>query len=200
MPSGLSQVEIVNKALILIGDQTITAMSQNAPRAILMNALWAGTRDNLLRECPWNFATKRTGLAASVTAPEYEWTAAFPLPDDFLYMVSTEGNSPYRMEGNNILSNQASALKITYVAQITVVTEFDSGFANAMSYKLAYEGSARLSQDTTTQQILKRDSEKAVIDAKRLDGQEDDPKSYAVDSWLTARQVGTDGDVSREPH
>lgn len=198
MPSGLSQVEIVNKALILVGDQTITAMNQNNPRAILMNSLWAGTRDTLLRACPWNFATVRVGIPASATAPVYQWTNAYPIPQDFLYMVSTENNSPYRMEGNNILSDQGSPLNIKYIRQVTVSTEFDSGFANALSAQLAYEASKKLAAEPGLERSLFLDAKIAITDAMRLDGMEDDPVGYPEDSWTSARSGGA-GDVSREP-
>lgn len=198
MPSGLSQVAIVNRALIRIGDQSITAMTDQNPRARTMNAIWAGARDSLLRECPWNFATERDSLSASTTDPEYDWAKAYPVPDDFLYMVATEGNTPYRMEGNDILSNEGTALKITYIKQVTVTTEFDSLFVEALVARLAYEASARLSQDPSTEHRLRQDAELLVIRAKRLNGMEDDPVSYPVDEWVVARGAGG-GDVSREP-
>lgn len=198
MPSGLSQVAIVNRALIRIGDQSITAMTDQNERARTMNAIWAGARDSLLRECPWNFATARDSLAASVTAPTYGWSTAFPLPNDFLYMVATEGNTPYRMEGNDILSNEGTALKITYIKQVTVTTEFDSLFVEALIARLAHEAASRLSQDPSTVHRLRQDAELMLIKAKRVNGMEDTPISYPTDDYIYARGAGG-GDVSREP-
>ncbi len=193
MPNGLSQVEMVNIALIEIGDATITSMTENNERARTMNALFNSARDNLIRDCPWNFAMKRATLTASPTAPIYEWATAFPLPADFLYMFSTESDSRYRLEGGNLLSNTENSLNITYVRRVEVVTEFDTGFTDALIAKLAFEASTRFAQDPATTNRLFGEFQLEVIKAKKLDGQEDNPREYAVDDWEVLRgNIGVD--------
>ena len=195
MPSFLSEIDIINRALSKIGDQRITARTDNVNRARIMDGLYEGVRDELLRECPWNFATRRTSLSASGTAPEYQWGTAFPVPADILYMVSTENNSAYRLEGNEILSNQENSLKITYVRRVTDPTEFDTGFAELLAVKLAYEASSNITADPAKEDRLFRDYNLALVRAKKTDGQEDDPRVWATDDWETARSGGRFSDI-----
>jgi len=155
-----------------------------------MDSIYEGVRDELLRDCPWNFAVRRDTLAADPTPPVYEWATAFAVPADLLYMVSTESNSAYRLEGNQILSNQDNSLNITYVRRVTDATEFDTGFAEALAAKLAYEAAQNITADTALQDRLFRDFSLTLIRSKKTDGQEDDSRSHAVDDWELARNSG----------
>ncbi len=190
MPSSLSEIDIINRALAKIGDQRITFRTDKNNRARLMDSLYEGVRDELLRECPWNFAMRRDSLAADPTAPIYKWATAFPIPADLLYMVSTENNSAYRLEGNQILSNQENSLKITYVRRVTDPTEFDTGFAETFAAKLAYEGASNIAADNALQERLFRDYNLTLIRSKKTDGQEDDSRELPVDDWELARSGG----------
>ena len=179
MPSSESEVDIINAALFKIGDQRITSRGDNNNRARLMNGLYDGVRDELLRDCPWNFAVQRASISASTTVPVYEWETSFPIPADLLYMVSTENFTAYRLEGNNILSNQETTLKITYVRRVIDPTEFDTGFVKAFKAKLAYEAVSNIAADPQLQETLFRDYNLALTRAKATDGKEDDPREYA---------------------
>ncbi len=196
MPSSLSEIDIINRALIEIGDQRIASRTDNNNRARIMNDLYDGIRDELLRECPWNFATQRDTLSADPIAPVYEWATAFAIPADHLYMVSTENNSAYRLEGNQILSNQENSLKITYVRRVTDPTEFDTGFVELLIAKLAYKGAKNIAADLALEDRLFRDYNLVLIRSKKTDGQEDDPRKYATDDWELARSGGSFSDTN----
>lgn len=155
-----------------------------------MDGLYEGVRDELLRDCPWNFATRRDSLAADPTAPVYSWATAFAVPADLLYMVSTENNSAYRLEDNMILSNVENSLKITYVRRVEDPTEFDSSFAETLAVKLSYEGALNITADLALQDRLFRDYNLSLIRAKKADGQEDDPRVWPLDDWDLARSGG----------
>lgn len=190
MPSSRSEIDIINRALIKIGDQRITSRTDNNNRARIMDGLYEDIRDEMLRECPWNFATERDTLAADPTAPVYGWATAFAVPADLLYMVSTENKTAYRLEGNQILSNQENSLKITYVKRVIDPTEFDTGFTEAFAAKLAYEGAPNIAADSRLEEKLFRDYNLALIRAKKTDGQEDDPRKWPTDDWELARSGG----------
>ena len=195
MPSSLSEIDIINRALSKIGDRRISSRTENTNRARIMDGLYEGVRDELLRECPWNFAVKRTSLSAVTPAPIYEWTTSFDVPSDLLYMVSTESNSAYRLEGNQILSNQTNSLRITYIRRVTDTTEFDTGFAEALAAKLAYEAAPNITADTELQDALFRDFNLTLIRSKKTDGQEDAPREWADDDWELARSGGRFSDT-----
>ena len=86
-----SEVDICSYALRLIGDQPITAMTDNSDRGRLCNSVYALTRDATLRAHPWNFATYRAALATATiktgtnpvitSLPAFEYTQAYVLPN-----------------------------------------------------------------------------------------------------------------------
>lgn len=195
MPSSLSEIDIINRALFKMGDQRITSRTDNNNRARLMDGLYEAVRDELLRDCPWNFAVKRASIAASTTVPVYEWETAFPVPADLLYMVSTENFSAYRLEGNEILSNQETTLKITYIRRVIDPTEFDTRFAETLAAKLAHQGVMNVTADIDLQDRLFREYNLTLTRAKATDGKEDDPREWAIDDWELTRSGGRFSDT-----
>lgn len=191
MPSSLSEIDIINRALTKIGDQRISSREDSNNRARIMDEIYEGVRDELLRECPWNFAIRRDTLSASTTTPVYQWSTAFPVPADLLYMVSTESNSAYRLEGNQILSNQTNSLNITYVRRMTDTTKFDTGFAELLASKLALEAAPNITANLALSDRLFQSYNLALVRAKKFDGQEDDPREWAVDDWELSRSGGS---------
>src|SRR5262245_416654 len=74
MVSTITVVNIANMALRMLGDDSITSLSDTTRRAQIVNEYWSTTRDATLAEHPWNFATKRAKLFA------YELPAATLTP------------------------------------------------------------------------------------------------------------------------
>src|SRR5215475_7420763 len=66
---GPSNVDIVNMALIRLGQATIDAFDQENDTARAASVLYFRNRDALLRKIPWNFARKWVSLAQLNTAP-----------------------------------------------------------------------------------------------------------------------------------
>lgn len=191
MPTSMTEVDIANRALTKLGSQFISSLTEENERARVMNKNFNPVRQKLLRENTWNFTLTRDTLAADPVAPAFHWTARFAYPSDFMRMVATENNSPFRLEGNFILSMIENSLNITYVADITDTSQYDTYFVEAFAALLAYETSPRLAQDNRQQDQLFRDYNLELIRAKRLDGQEDDPKHQIEDSWINARRIDT---------
>ncbi len=196
MPSPLTQVDIANRALTKIGERTISVLTEDNNRARVMNSIFEPVRDDLLRECPWNFALKDQTLSADPAAPLWGFAARFAFPADMLYMKATENLSPYRLQGNFIHSNVENSLNIKYVSKVTDTSQYDSAFVEAFAAKLAYEAAPRLSENQSQQETLFRDYNLALIKAKKFDGQEDDAQRQPEDAWLQARRSTA---VSRGP-
>lgn len=196
MPTSLTEVDIANRALTKLGSNTISSLTENNERARVMNTIFDPVRDDLLRECPWNFALKDDTLAADAAAPSFGFAARFAFPADMLYMKQTENLSPYRLQGNFIHSNVENSLKIKYVSLVTDTSQYDTSFVEAFAAKLAYEAAPRITENTSLQQVLFQDYNLALIKAKKFDGQEDDAQVQPEGSWLQARRSTV---VSRGP-
>ena len=66
-----SVVDLCNSALDKAGHGAITSLEDNTKAARLCLRNWPLVRDRVLRMHPWNFAVKRTNLAAHETAPDW---------------------------------------------------------------------------------------------------------------------------------
>lgn len=76
-------VAICNSALLKIGTEKITSLSDNTKRAIICNEQYAKIRDQVLRAHPWNFAIKRVTL--SVAEREIGYADVSTSGDSFEY-------------------------------------------------------------------------------------------------------------------
>ena len=62
-------VEIANRAITYLGGDTITSLEDDTKEGRACLRLYEQSRDQLLRDHPWNFSIKRAVLAANTTAP-----------------------------------------------------------------------------------------------------------------------------------
>lgn len=60
----LTDIEVCNKALLLVGAQTISTLADATDRARLMNVLYPQARKAVLRAHPWNCAVREVRLTA----------------------------------------------------------------------------------------------------------------------------------------
>ena len=145
-------------------------------------------RDRVLRMHPWNFAVKRTNLAAHETAPDWGFTAKFPLPSDFLRLLEVRDLSTgeFQLENGFIHAN-ATVLYIRYIASITDPNVYDALFIDTVATRLAAELAEPLTQSTTKKKALLEEYDVFIDDAKRADAQENPPVVYEEDEWIKVR-------------
>ena len=189
-----SDVGIANAALGKIGAGTLIALTDDSPEGRLANRTYAELRDQLLRSHPWNFATLRVSLAASSTAPVWEYDNAFLVPADFLRLidVSNPQLQAYRVErtsaeGTIIVTDIGAPLKIKYIAQVTDANKFDASFREALAALLAREWAEPLTGITALGQNMAALYDKKLQEAKGVDGQEQTPAESTNFSWIDVR-------------
>ena len=189
-----SDVGIANAALGKIGAGTLLALTDDSPEGRLATRTYAELRDQLLRSHPWNFATLRVSLAASSTAPVWEYDNAFLVPADFLRLidVSNPQLQAYRVErtateGTIIVTDIGAPLKIKYIAQVTDPDKFDASFREALAALLAREWAEPLTGITALAQNMAALYDKKLQEAKGVDGQEQTPAESVNFSWIDVR-------------
>ena len=188
-----SAVGISNAALGKIGAGTLLALTDASPEGRLALRTFAELRDQLLRAHPWNFATKRASLAASSTAPVWEYDNAYVVPSDFLRVldVSNPQLMDYRVErvedATVIVTDISAPLKIKYTAQITDADSMDPSFREALSALLAREWAEPLTGITSLGQQAAAMYDKKLQEAKAVDGQEQTPAESTNFSWIDVR-------------
>lgn len=186
-----SDVGIVNAALRKLGHSPITSFTENSKAGRIANARFAESRDALLHEHPWNFATRRTNLAADATSPDWGFANAFTPPVDFIRMYEVneedEDSGKWKMEDGKIVTDLSAPLEIRYVYQVTDANRMDPGFREALATRLAADWAEDITGSDEKVVSLERKARVAVAQARSNDGQEGIPDRLEADDWLNAR-------------
>lgn len=191
-----SEVGLANAALILLGESTISALTDDVKAARLCNARYASVRDAILRRHPWNCATKRKDLGAVLTgsdAPAWGFTYAYQLPTDFIRMVRFEDQTiQYKIEAGKFLTD-ANPAKIAYIYRLTDVPTMDALLQEAISAQLAAEIAKALGGSETLAEKLAGMADEKIQEAQFIDSQESGIDQITSSSWLDSRN-GVDTD------
>lgn len=137
----VGKVELVNTALVALGSPKITSFNDNTSSAQLINQIYDVLVDEVLAEHDWTCATFRATLAASTTAPTYDFTYRYPLPTNPFCLKVIEADNgygtdfPYRIESGAVVTD-ASTLKIKYVGRLTDSGDYNIYFQTALLYKI----------------------------------------------------------------
>lgn len=199
-----SDVEIANRAITKLGAARINSFDDNTTESRAIKSMYDIARRALLRRALWNFAKKRTTLAAvAIPAANADWTFAnqFTLPPDFLRLIQvndysepigfnmgrTEDDAPYQIEGNRIFSNYPAPLKIRYIADITDPTKFDSVFIEAFASQLAFECCETITQSNTKKAAIAQETKMWIVEAMRTNQVENPAEGIHDDTWLLSR-------------
>jgi hypothetical protein len=191
-----SDVEIANRALSKLGDKTIVSLTEDSNSARAINECYVLVRKNEIRRHSWHFAKKRALLAASATAPAFDFSYAYPLPSDCLRVlmphpesdsVQYDGKVDWKIEGRSILSDQAGPLKITYLADVTDSEQFDAAFVDTFAARLAAEVSMRLTGSAEKRKLALEEYRMSLLEARRVNAFEQFSIERPMGDWEIAR-------------
>lgn len=191
-----SQVSIVNRALVKLGESTVLLITDNVKQARTMAAIFDDTRDAELRANRWKFAIKRAQLSALVDAPAFGYSQQYELPDDYLAMVQVgefylrtgmKQRAPWSIEGRRLLTDMSAPLSIRYVSRVTDTSQFDALFVDALACRLAMEACEALTQSDTKFQRLAAMRKESLDQALRVDAIENPPDELPDGTWLESR-------------
>ncbi|BAQ85706.1 tail tubular protein A [uncultured Mediterranean phage uvMED] len=179
-----SVIEICNSALLQLGAQAITALTENSKNGRICNARYNTVRDSVFRSHPWNSLIKRQKLAADTDTPIYGFSYQFTLPADCLRVLHLNAHdSNFKVEGRKILCNEASIF-LVYVSQVTDPNEMDillrETISAALAADIAYSITANIGiANTFNEKFQFKLSEARHADAG--EGQNTDPTLGPVD-------------------
>ena len=183
-----SIVQICNSALNQLGAASITSLTDNSKNARLCNERYATVRDAVFRSHPWNSLIKRQQLAQDTATPAYGFKFQFTLPSDCLRLLNLDAyNSDHKVEGRKILCNE-SAIKISYVSQVTDPNEMDVLLRETISAGLAADIAYAITANLQVGKLMQEKYEYKLSLAKHTDASEGynvDPNNGQVDQILT---------------
>jgi len=186
-----TEAEICNMALSRIGEVRISDLSDLSEEAYQCKLFYYQTRDEVLRDYPWNFAGLEAELAplsdTNLTPFEYK----YQLPLNCLnvrILIDIAGESyadledEYRVGGRAIYTN-VSPCAIRYTQKVEDPGLFDSCFVEAFALKLA----SKIAFNLTGDRALEADMLQQYITfqpvAKSLDGFESRNKKKKKKYW-----------------
>lgn len=182
-----SEVQICNNALIKLGADTITSLSDDTKPARLCNKMYSIVRDDLLRSHPWNFAIVRSGLAQLSATPAFGYSYQYQLPGDCLRVLRIKDtNAEYRIEGRKLLTDE-NTVNLIYIKKVTDVTQFDANFADLVALKLASELAYNITNNASLSQGMVDLFERRLRRAKMNDAQEDSLYILQTDTFVDSR-------------
>lgn len=196
-----SDVDIANLALTKLGDLRITSFDDNTKPAREISAVYELLRDKLQRRYVWRFCVTRAQLAASETAPEFEYAYQFQLPSDCLRILQVGRYYPsivmadatsgpfqdYQLEGRQILARSDEALPLRYLKRVEDSTQFDATFIDAFAAEIAYNLAEALTQSGSKKEQALQDFKQAIRDAVVANALEMPPEDLQDDTWVMAR-------------
>ena len=185
-PPDASALAVCNNAVLNLGGKTFAAFDVQAPEAILCTNFWTAALDAVLRLHPWNFAVKRATLAPDVAAPEYEWTAAFTLPADYLRLLEVYGLNEYKVENGKILCDE-TALSIRYIYRNSTTTAWDKTFVEAMTLYMTWKLAYPLTKSQAVRDTQWKYFTEFLRTAKNIDAQEEPQDTVGDFPFLNAR-------------
>jgi len=134
----ITKVSMSNDALLEIGAQMITSMTEDSEPARLCNHLFDELMDQELQLENWSFAMERKQLARLTEDPDFGWTYQFALPaNPWCLQVKAEySENDFKIEGRKLLSD-AATIQIIYIKRVTDYNELSPLFRRAFKFKLA---------------------------------------------------------------
>lgn len=183
-----SIVAVCNRALSKIGDELIIlSLDDNTKSARYCKALYADTRDFVLRSYPWRFALKRYVLAPLREKPLFGYEYRFSLPSDCLRVWKMEENERYQVEGQCLLTD-SNICRFIGISRVEDSTVFDPMFVEALSLRLAAELAVPLAASVSLRDSLIKEYQQFVQQAKTASAMEGVQDVFVPQGWVEARE------------
>lgn len=188
----------------MIGEKSITAITDNTPRAQALNREYESTLREVLDAAPWTFAKKPVILTQAITPPLFRWKFSYTLPADFIAVVMFNGNPVWNEVSNlfdlsdgSLVTNR-DACNLEYVYYNTDTSKYSPSFCSALSCLLAARVAAAIREDgVEVSQALEERYWKTYLPRARMkNGNQARRRRYDLASesrFIAARRFSTNG-------
>ena len=194
MPSALSITDIANMALDYLDEAPLTSIDDGTSVARWMKRNFWPMAWGLMRKHPWNFAITRAALAEDAVPPLFGWSHAYSLPADCLRVLPPTADSsedgtpvPYKVEGQDILTDQPAPMQLRYIRRIDNTGLFDNQFCDALAAALAQKAAHFITGKQSYAQTLAQVFAGLMSAAQLIDALAGTAEAPVDDDWLNAR-------------
>lgn len=171
-----STLTIINKALVLCGAATVTAITADTPNARALNTIYDISRKSIMSEEPWSFAITRSTLVTASSVSLYPWkhddegttdAYVYDRPTDALQIVElSDPGAVFREEGAYIISDTL-ALGVKYIWDNDDASIYTPFFVEAFIDKLCCDISYQIVNDIKKAMAFGEKYEKVTLPRAR---------------------------------
>lgn len=163
------KIEIISNAMILIGTNAISDLSEGTEGAVA-NALYDNTYEGLLASHSWRFATKKVQLARLTDSPLNEFSYQFQIPSNSVNIIKVYNGGDYEIYGDKIYSNDTE-MSIDYVYRVDE-TLLPPHFTLALQFLLAAQFAIPVTDNSQRAAVMEGLYERQLARAKHRDSSE----------------------------
>jgi hypothetical protein len=140
-----TQLQVINKALVLCGANTVGSITDGSPNANALNNVYELALQEVLSECNWNFAKYRVFLPSVSTLVTTSTLQYLYSQESFIYALPTFGvvriwcvnpQTAIWREVNGFILSDTAGLGVEYTNYDDNVADYPSYFLQAFMDKL----------------------------------------------------------------
>jgi hypothetical protein len=190
--SASSSLDIANRALILVGANTISSFDEDSEEGRVSNSMYEDMIRTLLISSRWRFATKQAQLNLLSDTPQGRYTRKYQLPSDYLMLHAITVNDlviEYNVYEDEVYADtsEADVLIADYTFR-TAETNFPSYFIMLAEYKLATILATALARDEQMASLFDVQTTRLAQQAKTLDSQQQTTRKLVTSRFITDRR------------
>jgi len=191
----ITKTTIFNLALAHIGEQEIANFDVAGAPATQARLQYEITRDEVIHEFPWNFATRYDTATALATAPSWHWQNAYTMPEDYIRVLRIQGDTRLDWEVADIddktvlMCNLSSPINFKYLRRVTNASRYSPNFVSALAARLAMELVIPLGKRLSLLDALRTIYMSKMSLARTVDSQEKTPEILEANEWIDARHA-----------
>ena len=185
-----SETDIVNTALILLGEPTILSLTDDLDVAIAANTIWPDVRDDVLAEHPWNGCVEATRAhaprrrAPGLSSLYVSLSRRCPQgPATGRGLVPVASRHGQQADEKLIWSDDPSPI-VRYIARTTNVALYSPGLALTLAKRMAAELALTITAHHGKAELFFKAYELQLVRAKMRDAQEQSPVTLQA-TYLT---------------
>ena len=186
-----SKFDICNKAMVLVGANTISSFTQNTTESKVASQLYEATLENLITRCRWRFASKQSQLSKNTTNPDARYESSYALPNDALVIHTvTVGDDviKYDRYGQNLFTDTTSSdiVIADYTFQPSE-SDFPPYFKQTLVFELASLFAGAIARNDQLSELYHKRGIAQLAIAKGLDAQAQTTRRMEVERFRNTR-------------
>lgn len=197
-----SNLEIINRALQLLGEGSLISLTDQLSTTDEMNAAYRVVRDAFIRSNHWNCCIRSTNLALLEKIPNERLGYVYSLPSDYLGLLYINGvfvghsgilpvngvRDAYKIRGKKLITYFNPPLKIEYAFRNEDVSDYDPLFCECLAIRLAMAVCERITSKSSHYTVLKDMYTEKLAEAMRANAIETPATPPPSGNWINGRR------------